>query len=64
MPAFLFRCPTTGLRVQGWKADEGSNSEKEDYEPVNCAICARMHFVDTKTGKTLRQGWNDKPRGG
>jgi hypothetical protein len=28
MGAFLYRCPTTGLNVQGWIADEVGDDEE------------------------------------
>jgi hypothetical protein len=36
MATFLFRCPTTGYRVQGWFADDGSDEPGETYETVSC----------------------------
>jgi hypothetical protein len=54
MGATLFRCPNTGLSVQGWFADDGSeNGSNGTYEMVSCLACAQMHFVNPKTGKTL-----------
>ena len=33
MATFLFRCPNTGYRVQGWVADDGSEDTDETYAP-------------------------------
>jgi hypothetical protein len=52
MAAFLYRCPTTGLRVQGWLADNPAQ-HGEHYELVNCLACGGQHLVNTTTGKTL-----------
>ena len=53
MPPFLYRCPNTGLNVQGWVADGPSEEEAETYEPVTCTICTRVHLVNPKIGKVL-----------
>jgi hypothetical protein len=53
MAAFLYRCPNTGFRVQGWVADDGSASNGETYEAIKCLACQQLHFVNPKTGRTL-----------
>ncbi|MFY9837743.1 MAG: hypothetical protein WAK55_15005 [Xanthobacteraceae bacterium] len=50
---FVFRCPNTGLNVQGWVADNPSEPESEAYEAVTCTACARVHLVDPRTGRIL-----------
>jgi hypothetical protein len=57
MPPFIFRCPDTGFRVQGWTSDD-DESEKAGvvYEVVICHACGRLHLVDRKTGKTAGEG--------
>jgi hypothetical protein len=50
---FVFRCPNTGLNVQGWIAENPSEPESESYEAVTCTACARVHLVDPRTGKIL-----------
>jgi hypothetical protein len=57
MAAFVFRCPNTGFRVQGWVADIESTTDGETYESVKCLACREFHFVNPKTRKTL--GFND-----
>ena len=54
---FLYRCPNTGFRVQGWVEEEDSE-DGERYEGVICHACGRMHLVNPKTGETA--GGNDK----
>jgi hypothetical protein len=49
MPTFFYRCPNTGLKVQGWVADDPTKDEA--FEPVTCTACARVHLIDSKTGK-------------
>jgi hypothetical protein len=52
MAPFLYRCPNTGFRVQGWSVND--DSENGDvYESVNCLACSRLHLVNPKTGRTL-----------
>lgn len=53
MGAFIFRCPTTGMNVQGWVSDDGSENGGETYETVTCLACSMVHLVNPKTGKTL-----------
>jgi len=54
MAAFIFRCPATGLNVQGWVADDPSTEDdNKTYEAVICTACTKLHFVNPKTGKTL-----------
>ena len=51
MPTFLYRCPTVGVNVQGWIADDPS--EEGHYEAITCVACMRVHLVDPKTGRVL-----------
>ena len=51
MGAFTYRCPRTGLQVQGWAADQ--LTEGEFYEPVTCIACGRVHLINLKSGKVL-----------
>jgi hypothetical protein len=53
MAPFLFRCPNTGFRVQGWGADDVSDDARETYETVNCQACRQVHLVNPTTGKVL-----------
>lgn len=59
MPTFLYRCPNTGLRVQGWIADKPIDQIDESYEAVACLVCARIHLADPKTGKVLGEHDDD-----
>jgi hypothetical protein len=58
MVPFIYRCPTTGLNVQGLFAEAVSADNAETYESVICPVCARMHLVNRSTGRTL--GDDDK----
>jgi len=51
MIAFVYRCPATGLKVQGHIADDLFHSDS--YEAVTCTACGRVHLVNAKTGKAL-----------
>ena len=53
MAPFLFRCPNTGLRVQGYAADDGSEAERDTYENVTCLACRGLRMVNPKTGEVL-----------
>jgi len=46
MAAFLYLCPNTGQRVQGWSsADE---AQPGALEAVTCLACGRVHLIDPK----------------
>jgi hypothetical protein len=51
MATFLYRCPNTRLRVQGWIADEWSQPETQNYEAMNCIACGGVHLVNWRTVK-------------
>ncbi len=53
MATFLYRCPVTGYRVQGFVASEPNQNEDDVFWPVTCAVCAQVHLVNPKTGQTL-----------
>jgi hypothetical protein len=57
MPTFLYRCPNTGLRVQGWIANGPTERDEDSFEAVTCPACGRVHLVNPQTGKVL--GAND-----
>ena len=50
MAAFLFRCPNTGLLVQGWSESEVAENGTA-FEAITCAACQGAHLVNPKTGK-------------
>ena len=54
MPPFLYLCPNTGLRVQGFVAEEVSD-DTDRYEPITCLACRQVHYVAPTTGKVLGQ---------
>jgi hypothetical protein len=58
VPTFLFRCPNTGYRVQGFVAEEDFSDDAEDYQAVTCLACKRTHHVNPMTGSVL--GANDE----
>ena len=51
-PTFLYRCPNTGYRVQGFVAQEISDNS-ESYEAIICIVCQRVHLVKPRTGKVV-----------
>jgi hypothetical protein len=54
MAAFLFLCPNTGYRVQGWVADDGSSENgREAYEGISCLACGQLHLVNPKNGRVI-----------
>jgi len=56
MATFLYRCPKTRLRVQGWVADEPNQPEKQSYEAVTCLACGGVHLVNPASGRTIDVG--------
>jgi hypothetical protein len=53
MVPFIYRCPTTGLNVQGLFADAVPTDNTETYESVSCPVCTGVHLVNRTTGRTL-----------
>jgi hypothetical protein len=49
---FLFRCPNTGYRVQGFIAED-AGEESESYQAITCLACQQAHLVNPATGKVL-----------
>jgi len=56
MATFVYRCPNTGLNIQGWVADDSSEDQTEQFEPVTCPMCTQVHMINLKTGKVLGAG--------
>jgi hypothetical protein len=54
MPPFIFRCPNTGFRVQGFAPNNDESETAGDvFVGVTCLACGLMHFVNPKTGKRV-----------
>jgi hypothetical protein len=53
MVPFTYRCPRTGLQVQGWAAAADPLTVGEIYEPVTCTACGWIHLINAKSGKAL-----------
>jgi len=53
MPVFLYRCPATGLKVQGWVADDPERQAETTFESLTCLACTRLHMVNPSTGRVL-----------
>ncbi len=54
MPLFMYRCPKTGYRVQGFCAEDVSE-DQHVYEPVTCPVCHEIHHVNPATGAVLEE---------
>jgi len=52
MPLFLYRCPQTGYRVQGFSSEDTAE-DHHVYEPMNCPVCHQIHHVNPTTGTVL-----------
>ena len=51
MTSFTFRCPTSGLLLQGWA--EAPKVAEDYFEAVECTACKRAHLVNPRTGKVI-----------
>ena len=48
---FLYRCPVTGMNVQGLTSDDASSeNEKDRLQVVECLACGRFHSIDPWNG--------------
>ncbi len=53
MAPFIYRCPNTDLRVQGFAPDDDESERSGDvFMGITCLACGLVHFVNPKTGKT------------
>ena len=55
MVPIIYRCPVTGLNVQGLFADEVPTEKANTYEPVACLSLRVCILVNRSTGKTLNE---------
>jgi hypothetical protein len=62
MEVFLFRCPNTGLMVQGWVADDPPASDDNTYESITCTACGRLHLINPKTRRVLGGSKDERSR--
>ena len=53
MGKLLFTCRVTGIRVQHWLDDDDPTRPGDYYQSIVCPACARLHFVNRKTGRLL-----------
>jgi hypothetical protein len=59
MRAFVFTCPTTAMKVQGWA--EAAPAANDYYEAVQCTACKRVHLVNPITGRAAGEGADKFP---
>ena len=52
MPPFIYRCPNTGLKVQGSVAEEVAN-DSDAYETNTCLACQQVNLVNPANGRVL-----------
>jgi hypothetical protein len=48
---FIYLCPVTGLRVQGW-LDDDLTVDDNTYVTITCTACRQLHLVN-RTGKVF-----------
>jgi hypothetical protein len=60
MEPFLFRCPRTGLNVQGIAPQD--QPENATHCAVKCIACGQVHLVNLKTGRTESDEPKSRPR--
>ena len=44
---FIYLCPVTGLRVQGW-LDDDLTADDNTYVSITCTACRQLHLVSRK----------------
>jgi hypothetical protein len=52
MATFVFQCPITNQRVQGWTAEDVPD-DGDIYLAIECGACRGVHHVNPNTGKVL-----------
>jgi hypothetical protein len=55
MGKLVFTCPVTGMSVQHWLDVDDQSKPGDCYQSIVCQACARLHFVNRKTGRLLGQ---------
>jgi len=50
---FIFRCPVTGLNVQGTQL--GTEAEQGPYTTQKCLACGGVHLVNAHSGKLMSE---------
>jgi hypothetical protein len=58
---FLYKCPRTGINVQGWLEAETDVSTSNEYVPHTCLACGGIHLVNPTTGKLLLEAQPPRP---
>ena len=54
MTTFVYRCPNTTLKVQGFSVDEvPDGGAGAYYMTVTCTACRGLHLVNPKTGSVF-----------
>jgi hypothetical protein len=54
MASYCYRCPVTGVNVEGFSASD-LTSENAGYEILVCLSCTSTHMVNPRTGKVLNE---------
>jgi len=57
MPSFIYRCPNTGHRIQGFVAEDVPEGT---FEAVMCTLCRQLHFVEPSSGRVLGEDSSDE----
>jgi hypothetical protein len=54
MATLIYRCPATGMNVQGCFADEvAAKADEHAFVSTPCAACAQILLVSPVTGKVV-----------
>jgi hypothetical protein len=61
MRNFIYRCPETGLNVQGSVDDE--DAELKQYVAQVCLACGRVHTLNPRTGKLMSEEFRPPDEG-
>jgi hypothetical protein len=56
MSTFIYRCPLTGLKVQGFVAEEIGENE---FVSLTCLACTGVHLVNPTSAKVVGAHDND-----
>jgi len=57
MQTFIYRCPQTGLRVQGLAVEDIGENE---FVSVTCLACTGAHLVNPTSAKVVGEGNDEK----
>jgi len=52
MASIVYRCPTTGQKIESWLADDAPGGD-QTYVVLRCSACDCVHLINRSAASTL-----------